>query len=185
MQFALQMHGESLVCVAGGLQSTADFTNLHVFVFLLNRVIDNGFELRLLLLELVHFCHDSFSFLNLAFLTELLCILVVEVNFGLELVNFQVGSILLGGVHLGLIDVLVLVLPALGTILSSGETPLDLLVDLRHHLGELHDELVLIFALEALSLSVVDVLLFQVIVMSALARPNVGLCVGEEVVRAE
>ena len=139
MQLALQMHGESLICVAGGLQSAADFTNLHVLVFLLNRVVDDSFELRLLLLELVHFCHDSFSFLNLALLAELLSILVVEVDFGLKLVNFQIGCILLGRVHLRLTDVLVLILPALGTVLSSGETSLDLLVDLRHHLRELHD----------------------------------------------
>ena len=66
---------------------------------------------------------------------------------------------MLGRVHLRLVDVLVLVLAALWTVLGSGETSLDLLVDLRHHLGELHDQLVLIFALVALSVAVVDVLL--------------------------
>ena len=159
MQLALQMHGESLVRVGGGLQRAAHFANLHVLVLLLNRMVDDCFKLGLLLLELVHFCHDGFSFLNLAFLTELLGILVVEVDFGLKLVNFQVGRILLGRVHLGLVDVLVLVLAALWTVLGSGETSLDLLVDLRHHLGELHDQLVLIFALVALSVTVVDILL--------------------------
>ena len=88
MQFALQVHGESLVCVASGLERATDFTHLHVLVLLLNCVVDDRLELGFLLLELVHLCHDSFSFFNLAFLSELLCIFVVEIDFCLKLIDF-------------------------------------------------------------------------------------------------
>lgn len=185
MQFALQVHGESLVCVAGGLERATDFTHLHILVLLLNCVVDDRLELGFLLLELVHLCHDSFSLFNLAFLSKLLCIFVVEVDFCLKLIDFRVGSILLCSVHLRLIDVLVVILSALRTVLSSGETPLDLLVHLCHHLRQLHNELVLILPLVAVALPIVNKLLLQVVVMTVLAWPDVSLRVREEVVRAE
>ena len=185
MKLSLQMHCESLISVTGRLKSTTDFTDLHVLVFLLNGVINDCLELCLLLLELVHFCHDSFGLFDFTFFTELLSVLVIEVNFGFELVNFQICSILLGGVHFWLINALVVILSALGTVLCSSETSLDLLIHLGHHLSQLHDELVLIFSFETLPVSVIDELLLQIVIMSTLARTNVCFGVWKEVIRAE
>ena len=77
------------------------------------------------------------------------------------------------------------ILPALRAILRSGETPLDLLVHLCHHLRQLHNELVLILSLVAFALPIVNKLLLQVVVMTALAWPDISLRVWEEVVRTE
>ena len=185
MELSFEMHRESLVSVTSGLQSTTDFAYFHVLVLLLLSVVDDSFEFSLLFLEFVNFCHDGLCFFNLTFLTKLLCILIIEIDLSFELVYFQISSVLLSSVHLRLIHRLVIFLSGLWTILSPGKTSLDLLVHLSHHLGQLHNELVLIFPFETLLVTILNELRFQVVIMSALARSNVCLRVREEIVRAE
>ena len=156
MELTFEMHRESFVGVTCGLEGTADFAYFHVLVLFLLGVVDDSFELCLLLLELVNFCHDSLSLLDFTFFTELLCILVVKVNLSFELVYFEISSVLLSRVHLWLVHGLVILLSSLRTVFSSSKTSLDLLVDLGHHLGQLHYELVLVFFLVALLVAIFD-----------------------------
>ena len=149
-------------------------------------MVDNGFQLCLLLLELVNFCHDGFGLFDLAFLTELLGILVVQVDFSFELINFHISCILLSCVHFGLSNALILiVISALRTIFSSSETSLDFLIYLGYHLCQLRNEFVLVFSFIVLPLWIITVLLLQEIVMSVCTWPDVCLCVWEEIVGTE
>ena len=103
MELSLKMHRQSFVGVTSGLEGTTDFAYFHVLVLFLLGVVDDGFELCLLLLELVNFCHDSLSLLDFTFFTELLCILVVKINLSFELVYFEISRVLLSRVHLWLV----------------------------------------------------------------------------------
>ena len=186
MQLAFQMHRQSLVRVAGRLQRAAHLTDLHIAVLLHLGTVAKSLELGFLLLEFFYFGHDSFSIFDFAFFTKFLGVLVVDIDLGLELVDFLVDTLLLEGVHLGL--VLHLgggIVPALRSVLGPGETALDFLVNLGDHLSQLDDELVLVFALVALALTIVDELVLEEVVVPLFARADVRLRIREQVVRAE
>ena len=92
----------------------------------------------------------------------------------------------MGCVHLWLIKVLLLIIvPALRTILCSCKTSLDFLVNLGHHLCQLHYELILVFSFVALPFSVIGVLSLQEIIMPFFAWTNVCLCVREKIIWTE
>ena len=107
-------------------------------------------------------------------------------NLGLELINFLVNTFLLSSIHLRLImQVGSWVVPALWSIFSSRQTALDLSIDLAHHLRQLLDQLILILALVAFPLSIIDELVFEEIVVAFFTRPNVRLRVREQIIWAE
>ena len=168
------------------MEGATHFTDLHVLVLLLLGVVNDSLQLCLLLLELVNLCHNSFGLLDFTFLTEMLCVLVVQVDFCFELIDFHISCILLSCIHFGLINALILIIvSSLRTIFSSGETTLDFLIHLGYHLCQLHNEFILVFSLVVLPIRVITVLFLQEIIMTLFTRPNVCLCVWEEVVRAE
>ena len=134
------MHGKAFVGVAGGLERAADLTDLHVAVLFRLIPVTESLELGLLLLKLFNLFHDCLSVLNLTFFTKLLSVLVIQVDLGLELVNFLINTLLLQSIHLLLCLHLGRgVVPSLWCVFRPGQTSLDFLVDLRYHLCQLND----------------------------------------------
>ena len=78
-----------------------------------------------------------------------------------------------------------IIIPTLRTILCSSKTTLNFLVNLGHHLCQLHYELVLIFSFKVLPIRIIDVLLLQEVIMALFARSDICLCVREEIIRTE
>jgi len=66
------------------------------------RAISESLQFGFLLLKLFDLGHDGLSVFDLALFSKLLGILVIDINFGLELVNFLVDALLLKSVHLWL-----------------------------------------------------------------------------------
>ena len=186
MQFTFQMHRQSLVGVSSRLQRSTDLADLEIPVLLLLGAVSKSLKLSLLLLKLFHLCHDSLSVFDLAFFSEFLCVFVVNVDFCLELVDFLVHAFLLECVHLWLaLHFLSGLIASLRPVLNSYDASLDLLIDKRHHFSQLDNQLVLVLAFKALPLRVVDELILKKVVVALLTRPNVCLCVREQVIWAE
>ena len=103
MQFTFQMHSKTLISVACRLKCTTHFTNFHIFILLLQIIVNDCLELCLLFLELFNFIHYSLSFFNFTLFTQILGFFVIYIDFRFELVDFLVSLLLLRCVHLWLI----------------------------------------------------------------------------------
>lgn len=178
------MHGQSLICIEGGLQCTANFANFHILVFRNKSIVDQSFELGLLLFEFLDLFQNSFSLFDLTVLSKTFSLLVKELNLLVKLINFLMDSLLLNLVHLGCSFDL-LSDSAHGSVFSSLQRPFDFLVHLTDHEFQLLDQLFLVTALESGVLCVSHVLILQKVVMSLFAWSDVCLCVREQIIGTE
>ena len=150
------------------------------------RAIAQRFKLSFLLLKFLDFFHDGLRFFDVALFTQLFSILVKELDLCLQLINLFVNIFLLTSVHLWLVvQVCSWVIPTLRSILCSGQTALDLGINLCDHLCQLEDELVLVLALVVFAVRIRHELLLKEIIVAFFTRSNVCLRVREQVVWAE
>ena len=80
---------------------------------------------------------------------------------------------------------ILIIVASMRAVFSSHETSFDLLVDLGDHFSQLHNQFILVLALVALPLTIIDELVLEKVVMALLTRTNVSLRVREQVVWAE
>jgi hypothetical protein len=133
------MHRESLVRVSRRLQGTAHSTHFHVSVLCSRRLVQDSFNLSLLLAKLFNLAHDLFSFFNLFFFTKSLCLLVEHRDLVVDLLHLLVQALLLLRINFRSTELLfhrlsVTSIPVDRSILGTSETALDLEVDLRNQL---------------------------------------------------
>ena len=184
------MHSESLVRVSSRLKGTANSTHLHVPVLCRRRLVQDSFYLCLLFAKLLDLAHDLFSFFNLLLFTESLSLLVKHRDLVVNLLHLLIKALLLLRVDFRRTELLfhrlsVACIPMDGSVLGTGETTLDLKVDLRYQLGQELNEFILIDALEVFPLGVRHELFFQEVVVALFTRTNVPFRVRKQIVRTE
>jgi len=133
-------------------------------------------------------CLDHFqkrrNLFDFPLFTQLLSLVIEELDLLVELVDLLVDSLLLVRIHF--IGSLLIGVPASQRpVFRALERSLNFMVHLCNHRLKLLDELVLVLALVARHIGVIHELLLQVVIVALLARADVRFRVGEQVVWAE
>lgn len=184
VQLSLQMHCKSLVSVEGRLEGATNLANFHIFVFANKSVVNQGFQLRLLLFELFDFLEHCLGFFNFTIFSETFSLLVEKLNLLVQLVNLFMHGLLLNLVHFGR-SFYLLRHSSHWSVFSPLQRPFYFLVDLTYHKFKLLNQLFLVTSLVPCVLGISRVLVLQEVVMPFIAGANIGFSVWEKVIGAE